>query len=71
MWDKPVRKKALTDRNIPPTVIEQFEAEHPESVTKINPLKRNSPKLYGLKAFDAWWDKRIRTQVQANRMLRA
>ncbi|MCD8333697.1 MAG: hypothetical protein LUB60_06225 [Clostridiales bacterium] len=70
MWEEPVRRKILTDRNIPPAVIDQFEAECPEAVTKINPLKKNSPKLYNLQVFDQWWDKRIRTQAQARRMLR-
>jgi len=68
MWSEPVRKKVLLEQNIPPSVIDQFEAACPDAVMKMNPLKRNSPKLYDRKAFDDWWDERIRKQRRARRM---
>lgn len=66
-WGIMVRKSAFTDSNIPASVVDRFERENPAEVVKMNPLARNSPKLYNREAFDRWWEKCCQLQHMAVR----
>lgn len=63
-----IRRAVLLNDGFPDSVITRFEAENPEAVIKINPLKLNSPRLYDREAFERWWERCCKAQIQAKRM---
>ncbi len=67
-FDNLVRRADLKSDGIPVSVIDRFEAENPSAVVKMNPLKRNSPRLYDKEQFEAWWKKDCKTQERARKM---
>lgn len=66
-WGAMVRKSVFMDNNIPPSVVDRFEQENPSEVVKMNPIARNSPKLYNKEAFDKWWVECCQLQHKAVR----
>lgn len=66
-FDNLVRRAVLLNDGVPVTVIDRFEAEVPGAVVKMNPLKRNSPRLYDTKQFETWWRKCCQAQTTARK----
>ena len=57
-----VKRSSFKAAGIPLGIVDRFERECPDKVVKMNPLAKNSTRLYDRKAFDAWWDKCCRAQ---------
>lgn len=61
-WKNLVKRRQLKEEGVPEGIIDRFEIERPEGVTKMNPAAKNSPRLYNRKMFDEWVEKDIRAQ---------
>ena len=56
-WNGMVRRKDLIASGIPSSVIDRYEIERPGEVKKLNPVYKNSPRLYDKGKLEAWWNK--------------
>lgn len=57
-----IKRSAFKADGIPLGIVDRFERECPEAVIKMNPMAKNSTRLYDRKKFDTWWEECCRAQ---------